>query len=230
MKLLENAALGAMRAVADLRAADLDGEESAVNIMLSLLSPQEREVVRYRYGLGRDQLPTLREIGAAMGLSGQRVSQIEQKARRRLAWFVRVVGPVGSAALEAYAIARQEHRDEVERLALIQVQNADAARTRRRVEKDARDEARRAKARMKAWERKLDEAEARRANLWRALNMVIGRIEGMERRGWLARHLLPYSSVLSRLCAELADLQAKLRETDAEVSGILAVPASPREE
>lgn len=48
------------------------------------LPERERQVLSLRYGLDDDQPMTLREIGAAMGLSRERVRQIEGRALSRL--------------------------------------------------------------------------------------------------------------------------------------------------
>ncbi len=51
---------------------------------LECLPEREREVLAKRYGLGDDQPRTLREIGKSMGLSRERVRQIESRALMRL--------------------------------------------------------------------------------------------------------------------------------------------------
>jgi RNA polymerase primary sigma factor len=48
------------------------------------LSPREREVLEARYGLGGRQPETLREVGERLGVSLQRVAQIEAAALAKL--------------------------------------------------------------------------------------------------------------------------------------------------
>jgi len=48
------------------------------------LPERERIVLEYRFGLGDDQPRTLREIGEILGLSRERVRQIESRALNRL--------------------------------------------------------------------------------------------------------------------------------------------------
>lgn len=64
---------------------DLDGFElpDAVKASLSELTPQQRRVVELRYGIGGDEM-TLAEVGSELGLSRERVRQIESKAMRTL--------------------------------------------------------------------------------------------------------------------------------------------------
>ena len=52
---------------------------------LSSLPEREREVVTLRYGLGGTEPKTLEEIGRALGLTRERVRQIELESLRRLA-------------------------------------------------------------------------------------------------------------------------------------------------
>jgi RNA polymerase primary sigma factor len=56
----------------------------AVDVALDLLSPREKAVLRLRYGLGTDKPQTLEEIGQVLGVSRERVRQIENQALRRM--------------------------------------------------------------------------------------------------------------------------------------------------
>ena len=56
----------------------------ALGDALDGLPEREREVLAQRFGLDDDQPRTLREIGASMGLSRERVRQIESRALARL--------------------------------------------------------------------------------------------------------------------------------------------------
>lgn len=62
------------------------GREAAENLeqALSRLTDRERLVLECRYGLGSESGMTLNEIGRAVGLSRERVRQIETQARQRL--------------------------------------------------------------------------------------------------------------------------------------------------
>ncbi|RIV84840.1 hypothetical protein D2V17_11225 [Aurantiacibacter xanthus] len=224
MGILEDAAEGARQAVEAMKAASQASDDTTVNTVLSLLSAQEEEVVRYRYGLGREHLKTFRQIGEAMGLSAQRVGQIEHKARRRLSWFVRCVGPIGSPAFARYSSETLARRAEIERLRRERIEQEAATKARRRAEKAERDEVRRARARSKAWQRKIDTLVMERDAVAGTIARLRDRISEIERRGWLARYILPHDRVLARLYAKLADLEAKVK---AAGSGIARLRASP---
>jgi RNA polymerase primary sigma factor len=52
--------------------------------VLNVLDSRERRVVALRYGLGNGHAMSLRDVGKAMGLSGERVRLIEREALRKL--------------------------------------------------------------------------------------------------------------------------------------------------
>lgn len=55
-----------------------------IEYVLSNLKPTEAKVIKLRFGLGSDEGRTLDEIGKAMGVTRERVRQIEAKTLRRL--------------------------------------------------------------------------------------------------------------------------------------------------
>jgi RNA polymerase primary sigma factor len=55
-----------------------------VKATLKVLSGREEEIIRLRFGIGRDMPYTLEEIGRVMGLSRERVRQIEATALRKI--------------------------------------------------------------------------------------------------------------------------------------------------
>ena len=52
--------------------------------LLDDLEPRERAVIECRFGLGDEPIQTLQVIGQRLGLSRERVRQIEAKALERL--------------------------------------------------------------------------------------------------------------------------------------------------
>ena len=194
------------------------GDSTAVDILLSMFPVQEEEVIRLRWGLGRAQLRTRREIGEMIGLSGSRVSHIDHKARRTVSSCLRTIGPIGSIELERYALGVRNRRQEAERCVRQRAAEKAATTERRRKEKSERHEARRAKARAKYWQRRIDRATAERDGFANARALLRQRILRIERRGWLARTLLPHQSVLGRLRVEVSDLDQKVREADATIA------------
>ena len=59
--------------------------ESTLHQALEKLPPREREVLTLRYGLGREEPQSLEEIGRRLGITRERVRQIEANALERLA-------------------------------------------------------------------------------------------------------------------------------------------------
>jgi RNA polymerase primary sigma factor len=66
-----------------LEAAARDFERERLHAALELLEPVERWIVETHYGIDTDP-HTLREIGAALGLTAPRIGQIEARALERL--------------------------------------------------------------------------------------------------------------------------------------------------
>ncbi|MCP3978454.1 MAG: sigma-70 family RNA polymerase sigma factor [bacterium] len=81
---------GLLRFVADANAPcplerTVDRElREKVETTLKLLSEREEEIVRLRFGIGREMPYTLEEIGRVMGLSRERVRQIEATALKKI--------------------------------------------------------------------------------------------------------------------------------------------------
>lgn len=67
----------------DTEMAHLD-ELGRVLVLLDTLEPREAQVVRLRFGLSGEEPKTLNEIGTRLGLTRERVRQIETEALRKL--------------------------------------------------------------------------------------------------------------------------------------------------
>lgn len=58
--------------------------EAQIRDLLESLTPRERQVIRYRYGLDGSREHTLHEVGRKLGLSHEAVRQVESRALRKL--------------------------------------------------------------------------------------------------------------------------------------------------
>ncbi len=65
----------------DLLESSLRGEISG---LLGNLAPREREVIELRFGIATGETLTLEEVGSKLGLSRERIRQIEKKAKKKL--------------------------------------------------------------------------------------------------------------------------------------------------
>ena len=74
--------------------------------ILELIDPREAEVLRRRYGLGEDDPATLEAIAKAMGISRERVRQVENEALRKLHAYV--VDGIPAENILPYRKAEQE--------------------------------------------------------------------------------------------------------------------------
>jgi RNA polymerase primary sigma factor len=58
--------------------------EQQIRAMVAELDDKEREVIQMRFGLEGDEPRTLQEIGDALGVSRERIRQIESRAKEKL--------------------------------------------------------------------------------------------------------------------------------------------------
>lgn len=63
-----------------------------LNLVLDRLTAHERDVIKMRYGLHNGDFMTLEQSGKALGLSKERVRQIESKALKKLRSIQQVIG------------------------------------------------------------------------------------------------------------------------------------------
>jgi RNA polymerase primary sigma factor len=71
-------------ALVPLESVEFEDAMSSMGRALKALRPRERAVVELRYGIGVDEPMTLNEVAARLGLSRERIRQIQAEALRRL--------------------------------------------------------------------------------------------------------------------------------------------------
>ena len=62
----------------------LNSLHEEITKLLESLTEREQEVIRLRFGLGSDSTMTLENVGMKLGLSRERIRQIEKKAKKKL--------------------------------------------------------------------------------------------------------------------------------------------------
>jgi RNA polymerase primary sigma factor len=70
--------------------------EEQIRVLVAELDEKEAEVIRMRFGLDGEEPRTLQEIGEALGLSRERIRQIESKAKEKLRRSQRAQGLRGA--------------------------------------------------------------------------------------------------------------------------------------
>jgi RNA polymerase primary sigma factor len=65
----------------------------SIQALLERMPERERIILAMRYGIGYQRARTLEEIGTALGLSRERIRQIEQVAREELRSLMLAVQP-----------------------------------------------------------------------------------------------------------------------------------------
>jgi RNA polymerase sigma factor (sigma-70 family) len=70
--------------VIDKDRGSLSAKEKRKAMLGRILTPREKQVISLRFGIGTDNALTLEEVGKSMGLTRERIRQIEQKALKKL--------------------------------------------------------------------------------------------------------------------------------------------------
>jgi RNA polymerase primary sigma factor len=71
-------------AISPLKLAEQQSSQEAVSRLLKELNPREEQILRMRFGIGYDEEATLEEIGETLGVTRERIRQIETKALQKL--------------------------------------------------------------------------------------------------------------------------------------------------
>jgi hypothetical protein len=195
--------------------------------LLATLEPKEEQIVRLRIGGGEGEAQTQRAVARAVGISPGRIGQIESKAFRRIIWVINNLG-TDEAVLDALIAKRRADRAREAEIASRSAETAAREREQKRTDALRRDERRRAKARKKAWERKLRKSEEQHQVLNTEAAYLARRINGLEGRGWVARTFLPRNSEIDRLRARARQCGIEIEEAGAEIARIRSsLPEGP---
>lgn len=71
-------------AISPLKIVEQQSSQEAVSRLLKELNPREEQILRMRFGIGYDEESTLEEIGHTLGVTRERIRQIETKALKKL--------------------------------------------------------------------------------------------------------------------------------------------------
>lgn len=71
-------------AISPLKIAEQQSSKEAIARLLKELNPREEQILRMRFGIGYDEESTLEEIGQTLGVTRERIRQIETNALRKL--------------------------------------------------------------------------------------------------------------------------------------------------
>jgi RNA polymerase primary sigma factor len=74
--------------ISPIEAADLKRRKENINLLLDILSEQERKIIKLRFGLEDGEPMTLEKIGNVFGLTRERIRQIESSALKKLRRFL----------------------------------------------------------------------------------------------------------------------------------------------
>jgi RNA polymerase primary sigma factor len=71
-------------AISPLKIAEQHSSKEAISRLLKALNPREEHILRMRFGIGYDEESTLEEIGQTLGVTRERIRQIETIALKKL--------------------------------------------------------------------------------------------------------------------------------------------------
>lgn len=71
-------------AISPVKIVEQQSSKEAIARILKELNPREEQILRMRFGIGYDEASTLEEIGQTLGVTRERIRQIETKALKKL--------------------------------------------------------------------------------------------------------------------------------------------------
>lgn len=98
------------RTESPIEGAERNGAAERIEKILGMLSYQQAEILRMRYGIGRDEEMTLEEIGKEFRLSRERIRQIEFESLRKLEAVLDEKARERKQEVEHYTTRKRENR------------------------------------------------------------------------------------------------------------------------